>query len=78
MNEVNTISVDESRLQLVSVINDVRADAVKLDTAAAVDYAIQGTLAAAATAITVTGVDAPVLEDFAKQIAATWVETVNS
>lgn len=79
MTDANKITVEESRAQLIGCINDVRADAHKIETvAAAVDYAIQGTLAVTATAIAVAGEESLVLKDFANELAATWAETVNS
>lgn len=70
----NLITAEVSREQAVGCINDVRRDANAIeDKAAAIDYAIQGTLTIVNTAIEVVdGAGHAVTKDLAKQLADSW------
>lgn len=72
--EPKTITAEESRDQAVNCINAIRQDANAMeDKAAAIDFAIQGTLSTLDTAIEVVDAVAhPVAHELAKKLAESW------
>ncbi|MNO12944.1 hypothetical protein D3C76_25640 [compost metagenome] len=68
------VSAEQARKDAVACLNDIRRDAnVMEDKAAAIDFAIQGTLAITDTALeTVAGEPNQVTRGLAQQLADSW------
>lgn len=70
---------EANRELIVAGLKAVRADALKEDSIdEAVNHAILGTIVAVENGLRLAGEEAPLLVDITKEIAASWVEEVNS